>query len=55
MLAIEANDANIWKSSRNIANLQVAPVAELNAYDVLHQKRLIVTKSALDSLREKKN
>jgi large subunit ribosomal protein L4 len=51
LLAIECHDPNVWRSSRNIANLRVAPAAELNAYDVLHQKQLVVTKAALDRLR----
>jgi large subunit ribosomal protein L4 len=51
LLAIESHDPNVWKSSRNIANLRVAPAADLNAYELLHQKRLLVTRGALDRLR----
>lgn len=51
LLAIESHDPVIWKSARNIAKLSVSPAADLNAYDLLHQKRLLVTKSALDRLR----
>ncbi|MBM82843.1 MAG: 50S ribosomal protein L4 [Planctomycetaceae bacterium] len=51
LLAIESHDPVVWKSSRNIAALGVAPAAELNAYDLLHQKRLVITKAALDQLR----
>lgn len=51
LLTIEAHDPIVWKSSRNIANLRVAPAAELNAYELLHQKRLLVTRQALDRLR----
>ncbi len=51
LLAIEKHDPNVWVSSRNIQSLQVSPVNELNAYALLHQKRLLVTKSALDQLR----
>jgi len=53
LLAIENHDANVWRSSRNIANLRVSPAAGLNAYDLLHQKQLVVTKAAMDSLRQK--
>ncbi|HUG94043.1 MAG TPA: 50S ribosomal protein L4 [Planctomycetaceae bacterium] len=51
LLAIETHDANLWKSVRNIANLWVSPARELNAYHLLHQRQLIVTRAALDALR----
>jgi large subunit ribosomal protein L4 len=55
LLVIDAHDLNIWKSSRNIPNLAVAAAGNLNAYDLLHQRQMIVTKSALDSLRKPKS
>lgn len=51
LLAIESHDENIWKSSRNITSLRVSPAAGLNAYDLLRQKQLLVTKAALDAVR----
>ena len=53
LLAVRDHDAVVWKSARNIPTLRVAPAQELNAYDLLHQKRLVVTKDAMDLLREK--
>ncbi len=53
LLAIREQDAAVWKSARNIASLRVSPCTELNAYDLLHQKRLVITKDAIDRLREK--
>ena len=50
-------DPNIWLSSRNIQALSVRPVRELNAYDIIKNKSLLLTKDALDVLvaaREKK-
>ncbi len=55
LLALEGHDKNIWLSSRNIENLQVLPASDLNSYQLLHQKKLIITKSALDSIRNKSN
>jgi large subunit ribosomal protein L4 len=55
LLVIDQHDANIWRSARNIEKLEVSPAAELNAYDLLHQKQMVVTKAALDRLREKKS
>lgn len=51
LLAIPKGDANLWRSARNIASLRVSPAAELNAYDLLRQRMLLVTKDALDGLR----
>ena len=50
LLTIEKYDVNIWKSSRNISGLEVSPASGLNAYSLLHQKCLLVTKNALDQL-----
>ena len=52
LLAIESYDTNIWKSSRNISGFTVTPASGLNAYDLLHQRMLLVTRGALDSLRK---
>ncbi len=52
LFAIEGYDADLWKAARNIEGLQVKPISELNAYDLLHQRNLLITKSALDALRE---
>jgi large subunit ribosomal protein L4 len=52
LLAIRENDAVLWKSARNIPTLRVSPARELNAYDLLRQKRLVVTKDAMDLLRQ---
>ena len=51
LLAIEGHDKNVWLSSRNVAKLEVSPASDLNSYQLLHQKKLIITKSALDSIR----
>ena len=51
LLAIEGYDLNVWKSARNIPGLSVSPASDLNAYDLLHRKTLLVTKAALDKLR----
>lgn len=46
-------DANVYKSSRNIAGVAVSPVAELNALSVLRPRRVLMTKAALDAFRER--
>ena len=51
LLTIADHDTTVWKAARNIPTLSVSPCRELNAYDLLRQKRLVVTKDALDRLR----
>lgn len=51
LLAIRDQDSVIWRSGRNIESLWIAPCRELNAYQLLHQRRLVVTKDAIDLLR----
>jgi len=45
-------DTNLYKSARNIEGVKVLPVAQFNAYTVLKQKRLLLTKAALEELRQ---
>lgn len=52
LVAVPGYDLNAYKSIRNIANVSVVPVAELNALNVLTPKRLLMTTAALDSFRE---
>lgn len=43
-------DPNVYKSARNIDGVKVLPAAEFNCYTVLKQKRLVLTRAALDAL-----
>ena len=45
-------DANVYKSARNIEGVKVLPAAEFNCYTVLKQKRLVLTRAALEALRK---
>lgn len=47
-------DETLYKSCRNIPGVVVAPASQFNAYTVLRQKRLLLTKEALEQLRHKK-
>jgi large subunit ribosomal protein L4 len=46
-------ESPLYKSARNIRGVKVLPAAQFNAYTVLRQKRLLLTKAALDELRKK--
>ncbi|MES2791860.1 MAG: 50S ribosomal protein L4 [Planctomycetota bacterium] len=52
LLAIDAHDPVLVKSARNIQEVSVSTAADLNAYDLLHQRQLVLTKGALDQLRK---
>src|SRR4029453_18433567 len=47
------SDANAYMSTRNIDKVTVLPVAELNALATLTPKKLLVTKAALDAIKER--
>ncbi|TLD43385.1 MAG: LSU ribosomal protein L4p (L1e) [Candidatus Jettenia ecosi] len=40
----------VWKSARNIPSVKVMTSAELNAYDVLKPKKILITREALNSI-----
>jgi large subunit ribosomal protein L4 len=52
LIGLKDYDPVIYKSARNIQGVQVAPASQFNAYTVLHQKRLLLTRAALDELRK---
>jgi large subunit ribosomal protein L4 len=51
LLALEVPDGKVWRSGRNIPTLWISSCDDLNAYDLLHQRQLILTRGALDRLR----
>lgn len=53
LVATDAHDANVYKSARNIERVAVSPAADLNAYTVLSAGRLLITRAALDALKQK--
>lgn len=46
-------DQNVYKSARNIAGVSVSPVSDLNALVVLKPTRMLVTKDALDEIKQR--
>jgi large subunit ribosomal protein L4 len=54
LIAPAKHDRMLYLSARNIDRVKVSPVADLNALDLLARKRLVITREALDSLREKR-
>ena len=55
LIAVGAYDVNTYKSARNIEGVRILPVAELNAYEILRPKKLLMTKAALESFVQQKS
>lgn len=53
LITIAAADDNVYKSGRNIEKVTVSPVSELNALAILQPRRMLVTRAALDAIRDK--
>lgn len=53
LVATAAHDVNVYKSARNISQVTVSPVSELNALAVLKPRRMLVTRAALDAIRQR--
>ena len=46
-------DGNFARAARNIAHIDVLPAQGSNVYDILRRDKLVLTKAALDSLKER--
>ena len=53
IVATASIDTNVYKSARNIPRVSVSPVSDLNALCVLSPRRMLVTKAALDTIKER--
>jgi large subunit ribosomal protein L4 len=53
LFGLAGYDPTFYQSARNIDGVEVAPVAEFNTYDVLKQRYLILTRDALNILKER--
>jgi large subunit ribosomal protein L4 len=51
LIGTDGNQPNVYRSGRNIPGVGVLPADQLNAYEVLRRKRLLLTRAALDKLR----
>lgn len=53
LIGVAKHDDTLYRSSRNIQGVKVSPAADFNAYTVLQKKRLVLTRGALEALRNK--
>jgi large subunit ribosomal protein L4 len=54
LVAIREYDENVYKSVRNVRKVDVMPVADLNAADIINHRRVLFTKDALTSFLDRK-
>lgn len=52
LIGIPEQNAVLYKAARNIDGVEIHPVSQFNTYTVLKQKRLVLTKAALEALRQ---
>jgi large subunit ribosomal protein L4 len=53
LVATAALDQNVYRSARNIDKVTVSPVSDLNALAVLKPRKLLVTRAALDAIKDR--
>ena len=51
LVATDAYDVMVYKSGRNIPRTTVIPAAEMNAYQILKPKKVVMTAKALENFR----
>jgi Ribosomal protein L4 len=51
LIVMQEFDETIWKSSRNIYNVKFRVASDLNAYDVVKYKKLLIVKDVLENLK----
>ncbi len=50
VLALDQADPMVYKSGRNIPKTEIRQVAELNAYEILRRRKVLLSKAALDAV-----
>jgi len=53
LVTTAALDQNVYRSARNIERVTVSPVGELNALAILQPRKMLVTRAALDAIKER--
>lgn len=50
VLALDAPDEAIYKSGRNLPDTEVRQVQDLNAYEILRRRKLLLTRGAMEAI-----
>jgi large subunit ribosomal protein L4 len=52
LIVVDDAQKNLVLSARNLHGVRVAPVSQLNAYDVVFHRNLVLTAAGLEKLKE---
>jgi len=53
LLINEATDRNLMLAARNLAKVTVVPASDVNTYQVLRYRQIVVSKAALEKLEQR--
>ncbi len=53
LLVLGKHDETVWRAGRNIAGLSIMPASDLNAYDVLASRTIVLEQEAVTRLEER--
>lgn len=51
LIGLDKDDRNFYLSARNVKGSLVRPVSQFNAFEIMKQRRLLLTKEALEALK----
>lgn len=52
LIATAAHEPMVYKSARNIDGVKVSCVGDLNAFEILHPDRVLITREAINQMKE---
>ncbi len=53
LLVLPERDENVWKSARNVPDVSVIPASDVNAYELLRHRNVLLTPRSLELLAER--
>ncbi len=53
LVVTHERNENAWKSLRNLPGVDVMPASDVNAFEILRHRNVLLTSAALDALRER--
>ncbi len=52
LVGLDKDDRNFYLSARNVPGAMIRPVRDFNAFEVLKQRRVLLTREAFDRLKD---
>jgi len=52
LLALAKNEAEVYKAAKNIAKSNIMPVANLNTFDILNSKYLVISENGIEEIKK---